>query len=570
MIKLLSKTIWPLIKSYKFSVSRILLILVLLGLFESISLALLPISLSFFVDDNAINTLPSILTKLFNNFSSQRIGIIFSIFIIFSYIFKNILSILAASNTTRFACLIRDNWRIKILNNYLKSNIFEINSPPTGVVIENISTQTETAAKFIKTFVTTTSYLIISLSLIISLFITSSKITLIAGFIFISIGLMTSFPLKNAASKIGRKNLKYRQLISKSLNDYFIGILQVKIFNIEKKIEQEIWKKSRLQSEFAEKTAILSNLPNLIGAIALISILIIVFISSWNRKSFNITQIATFILVSQKLQAYIGNLLQSYTSLGIQKSSFDLVQNLLKESKLQQIIPEIDNIKNKTKINEIRSIQFKNVSFSYSRKDSIIKETNFNLKKGDLIYIIGESGSGKSTIVNLVCGLIQKYKGEIKINNNSIKKIDLTKYTSKISYVSQDNFLFNDSIFNNLCLGNKEISEEWIIKCCKLAGAHKFINNLADGYQTNVGERGFTLSGGQIQRICIARAFIKNGDLMIFDEATSALDKNNEKLIFDAIKKFAKSGKIIIVISHKIQSNIENSKKLFLQSRNIS
>jgi len=557
MNKHLINIIISIFKSYKFSIIRILLILFLLGIFESISLALLPLSLSFFVDNNAINKLPKIFINIFSDFSSERIGIFFSIVILVSFILKNYLSILNAKYSTKLTCSLKDKWRINILNNYINSNIIEINKVPTGIIIENIINQTELAAKFIKTLIKTFSYLIISLSLFLSLFITSFKITLFTSFIFISLGLITSFPIKKAASNIGKKSLKYRQLISKTLNDYLIGILQVKIYGLEEGLEQEILNNSRKQSNYTIKNSIISQIPNLIGSLALVLILVIVFLSSWKDSDLNITLLATFILIAQKLQIYVGNILQSYTSLKSQKASFDEVQNLLSKIKFKN--------KNKLKvIKTISSIEFKNVCFSYANSLPKINNLSFNFKSGDLIRIHGRSGCGKSTLINLICGLIELQKGQIKINNHPIQNINLDFYMSKLSYVSQDNFLFNDTISNNLNLTKADINKDWIIKCCKLAGAHNFIINLPNGYETLVGERGFSLSGGQIQRLCIARAFIKNGDLMIFDEATSALDKKNEEIIFKSINKFIKKGKIVIIISHRQQLSIDSSKNIFL------
>ena len=566
MNKSFINTVFKLFKEYKISTLRVIVILVLSGFFESVSLALLPLSLSFFVDENAINNLPKLIVRILNGYSSQTIGIGFSIFILFSFIFKNILAILSAKYTTRFSCILKDNWRIEILSGYINLNIAQVSNLPTGIVIENAITQVENAAKFIKTIIKTCSYLIISISLILSLFITSLKITLITSFIFILIGLITSFPIKNISSKIGRKTLKYRQLISKNLSDYFIGILQVKIFNLENILKEDINSNSKLQSRYSEYSAIITQIPSLIGSLALVIIILAVLInSSISKQNLNLTQIATFILIAQKLQIYIGNLLQSYSSLRLQKASFDLVQNLLNENKIEDNIYKDSSRKNEIKLDKIDSLKFENVSFSYLNKKSLIKCINFSLEKGDIFYICGESGSGKSTIVNLVCGLLTQTSGKIKLNNYSLDNFNTSNFLSKISYVSQDNFLFNDSIFNNLSLGKNNVDKNWIIKCSKLAGAHKFIKNLPHGYQTIVGERGLGLSGGQIQRICIARAFIRNGDLMIFDEATSALDKKNEQEIFDVFKQLAKSGKIIIVISHNLKTNQNDFNSLILQ-----
>ena len=238
---------------------------------------------------------------------------------------------------------------------------------------------------------------------------------------------------------------------------------------------------SRNQSDYTIKSSIVSQIPNLIGSLALVLILIIVFLNSWNNNNLNITLLATFILIAQKLQIYVGNILQSYTNLKTQKASFDEVQNLLSRNKLS-------TTSKSREIQTISSIDFEDVCFSYANEVPILTNLSFHLKSGDLIRIHGKSGCGKSTLINLICGLIQTQKGRIKINNHCLQNINLELYRSKLSYVSQDNFLFNDTISNNLNLTKADINKEWIIRCCKLAGAHEFIINLPNGYQTLVGE----------------------------------------------------------------------------------
>ena len=208
MNKFIFESILPIVKTYKFRISGVLLILILLAFFESVSLALLPLSLSFFVDNNAIYNLPRILTNLLNEYSSKQIGIGFSIFILFAFISKNFLSILSAKYTTRITCLLKDNWRLKILNNYIYSELIEINTIPKGLILENVINQSELAAKFIKTLIKTTSYVIISFSLILSLFLTSFRITLTTSLIFFTIGYISSFLIKNISSRIRKKKLK--------------------------------------------------------------------------------------------------------------------------------------------------------------------------------------------------------------------------------------------------------------------------------------------------------------------------------------------------------------------------
>ena len=167
---------------------------------------------------------------------------------------------------------------------------------------------------------------------------------------------------------------------------------------------------------------------------------------------------------------------------------------------------------------------------------------------------------------DLIMGLIDPSSGHILVNGLPLANINNKNWLQKISYVSQDNYLFNDTIKNNLKIFNKNISDLEMVKACKKAAAHDFISKLSHGYETIVGERGLSLSGGQIQRIAIARAFLKDGEVMIFDEATSALDKLNRDLILNSVKELTSKEKIIIFISHTPQSKINFNKSISLKS----
>ena len=243
------------------------------------------------------------------------------------------------------------------------------------------------------------------------------------------------------------------------------------------------------------------------------------------------------------------------------KPSFYLILKLIKRQNIFDKSKEkfFSNIKN------INSLEMKNIRFSYKNKPYILENFNLKMGKGESCFIDGESGSGKSTLINLICGLIKPSDGTFLINELPIERINNKSFLQKISYISQDNYLFNDTIKNNLKTYNSRINDEDMFKACKKAAIHKFISSLPKGYETIVGDRGFSLSGGQIQRIAIARAFLRNGDVMIFDEATSALDKPNQELILKSIKEFSNKGKIIFFISHLPQTKINFDKKVSLK-----
>ncbi len=199
-----------------------------------------------------------------------------------------------------------------------------------------------------------------------------------------------------------------------------------------------------------------------------------------------------------------------------------------------------------------QAIEYKNVSFQYD-KDKVLKEVSLTIEKGKTIALVGRSGAGKSTFVDLLPRFIEAVEGEVKIDGANIKDLNIKSLRQLMGVVSQQSILFNDTFFNNIAFGLDNAKEEDVIAAAKVANAHDFIMESSDGYYTNIGEGGGKLSGGQRQRISIARAVLKNPPILILDEATSALDTESEKLVQDAIIKLMEK-RTSIVIAHRLST----------------
>ena len=230
------------------------------------------------------------------------------------------------------------------------------------------------------------------------------------------------------------------------------------------------------------------------------------------------------------------------------------------------IIDAESEVKDKEDAEEFKglndSIELRNVFFSYDGERDVINNVSIKIKKGQTIALVGPSGGGKSTLSELIPRFYDVKSGDILFDGKSVKDYTQESLRSKMSIVSQDTVLFNDSIEGNILMGRPTATHEEVIEACKVANAHGFISEASEGYDTNIGDRGTKLSGGQRQRLSIARAVLKNPEILILDEATSALDTESEKLVQEALTNLLK-GRTSVVIAHRL-STIYNADRIYV------
>lgn len=236
----------------------------------------------------------------------------------------------------------------------------------------------------------------------------------------------------------------------------------------------------------------------------------------------------------------------------------DRVLNLLEESPM---VEEVRNEKDMT----FGEIKGENISFAYEKDDFILEDVDITIPKGKIIGILGESGCGKSTLLRLFMRFWDTTKGRIKINGEDIKKINTKSLRKKQGFVTQDTFLFNESIKDNIRIGKKDATLEEIKEAAKKASIHDFIESLPKGYDTRVGELGENISGGEKQRLGMARAFLQDGEMIFLDEPTSNLDSLNEKAIIKTLKNQCKD-KTVVLVSHR-RSTISIADEVYLMEK---
>lgn len=285
------------------------------------------------------------------------------------------------------------------------------------------------------------------------------------------------------------------------------------------------------------------------------------------------------IIITKSMTA--GDLISFVTAMGLM--SQPLKRLISKNNDLQEAIPSADRVIEILDIpveqdfygeeakleGKIKNIKFENVSFAYDdAKSNALKNINLEIEAGEVVAFVGKSGSGKTTIVNLIPRFFEATEGKLLINGLDIKNISLNKYRDLIGIVPQESFLFSGTIAENIAFGKENVSMEEIEKAAKMANAYDFIKDLQDGFDTEVGERGVMLSGGQKQRIAIARALIQNPEILILDEATSALDTESERLVQDALDRLMVN-RTTFVIAHRLSTIINADKIVVMENGRI-
>jgi subfamily B ATP-binding cassette protein MsbA len=209
-------------------------------------------------------------------------------------------------------------------------------------------------------------------------------------------------------------------------------------------------------------------------------------------------------------------------------------------------------------------VQFHNVSFAYGSDRVVLQGVSFSAKLGEIVAIVGSSGAGKTTLVNLVPRFYDPISGMITIDGREISRVTIRSLREQMGIVTQDTILFDDTVFNNIAYGQREVAPDRVVEAARIANAEQFIEALPEGYETRTGERGVRLSGGQKQRIAIARAILKNPPILILDEATSALDAASERLVQQALDRLMQN-RTTFVIAHRLSTIIRADKILVLE-----
>ena len=361
--------------------------------------------------------------------------------------------------------------------------------------------------------------------------------------------------LRNFLSKIGKERLNANKQRFTSISEAFGAFKEVKVGGLEKTYIERFSKSAYTFARHQASSAIIGQLPRFAieGLVFGGMILVILYlISQIGDFSATIPIIALYAFAGYRLMPAIQQIYVSFTQLRFIGPSLDLIYEDVKN--LKRSIPGQDN----DKIQFSESITLKEINFSYpnSSRRTILNNININIKANTTVGLVGSTGSGKTTIVDIILGLLDAQKGTLEVDGKIITKNNCRAWQKSIGYVPQNIYLADDTVAANIAFGidSNKIDEKAVKSAAKIANLDEFVlNELPKQYETNIGDQGIKLSGGQRQRIGIARALYHNPDLLILDEATSALDNLNEKIVMDAINTLDKKITIIL-IAHRLNT----------------
>lgn len=556
--------VWFFLKRYQ--KLYILLLLATIGytVLESVNISIFyPIFNTVLASGQSSNKFFLLLSKVISFFPFKDYFINVCVFAVIVLIIKEVLAFIRHSLTGygigKVVCDVKE----EIFNKYITSEYQFFLDNKQGDLTYTLFTATGklgNCLNFIPDLVTaifmtiTISILLISISLPVTLFLLGAGV---------SFNLLTHILAKNVSYHLGTERVTVSANANVIANEFFDGIKHIKIFD-----SFEFWQKSfndsvRRFKQLVVKDFIWVGIPErfmqLLPVMILLGLVIVLhyFIKATpNFLMANLASIGVYVFAFYRLVPFL--------------TSFGRIR-----MQIMGILPDIeilyDFLNNRNILSQdgrisvstfSDSIKFEDVSFYYRQSKIILNKLNFAIRRGQVTAIVGHSGSGKSTIVNLMLKLFEPSSGRIILDDTDLKDIKHSSLTKIAGIVSQETFIFNATIRDNILFGLNRVSDEKIIEAAKLVNAHEFIMNFPKQYETIVGDKGLKLSGGQRQRLAIARAMLRDPQILILDEATSSLDSLSESLVQEAINRVSRN-RTVIIIAHRL-STIINANKIFV------
>lgn len=484
------------------------------------------------------------------------------IFIIVLFVLKSIVLFLSSFITAKIAANYEKDIRRDLFKATLQGNWKYLSKQKMGHLDQVLTTDIYTASSLL--FLLSTSAIILAKLIIYSGVAVNLSFVITA--LALGLGSLLFLVFKPLYVKNKRMSEKISQVykdLAHFVNESIVGMKTVKSFLAEREVVARGNDYFEQVKKYNIKSAVLRSLSN--ASIQPVGLIFIMAIFAYYYKT-SIVNFASFVVIVYAINQIFTLLQAGQNNFNALVSAVPYIKNVLDYRDLALNNKETDEGKGKFIFKE--ALKAEELTFNYEKDQPVLNSINFSLAKGEMVGLIGPSGAGKTTIVDLLLRLLSAEKGTISVDGRDIKEIALSEWRANVGYVSQDVFLMNDTIAKNIRFYDDSIKEEEIIEATKAANIYDFILSLPNKFDTIIGERGTLLSNGQRQRVALARVLARRQKILILDEATSALDNESEALIQEAILKL--KGKItILVIAHRLSTVMATDRIIVLENGKI-
>ncbi len=556
------KKLLPVVKFYPWAFPIIIILGVLSSFSEGLGISLFIPFLQSFDGNNtpmsSDNWLLKLLNESFNNLSKESLVYTIPLCIFVTIVFKNLL---IYSNT------LVSTWLYLKVSHRLISGIFKqlftvgysfIESQPSGKLMSTLTTASWYTCDALQVLCNIAVNICTIFVFLAFLLLISWQLTCGVTIALVFISLIVRY-LSKSAESLGKSVVSNNKELSQKMTEGLYAMKMIRSFGREEHEQKEFEKILNKVNNVIMKVYLIKTMTPTVSEVLAVAVLVgVLILSLQNKAQTSLPSLLTFIFILYRLQPAIKSLDGLRTNLSCLIASVDDAMYLLTtEDK-----PYVKS--GELQLNKFQNnISFDKVYLQYKTANRYaLQDINFQIPAGKTTAIVGPSGGGKSSLINILMRLYDVTKGEVYVDNYPLKEVDINSWRNNIAIVNQDIYVFSTTIRENILYGRFDATEEEVITAAKCANAHEFITQLPDGYDTIVGDRGTTLSGGQRQRIALARAIIRNPEILILDEATNALDTYSEHLIQEAINNFSHN-RTLIVIAHRL-STIEKADQIIV------
>ncbi len=555
------RAIQPLMKRHPWAITGMVVLGLLEALTEGLGISLF-IPFLYSLDQTGLapaaeGSLAQVLTSLFELIPAPDRLLIISLAILSLVLFKSVLSY---GNGLLFSWVdtkLSHHLRSRVVDQLLRVGLRFIERTKSGKLWNALESETWTTADAVSTFIG----LIINFATVLvfttALLLISWKLTVVVAVVLFVISALVQL-MTRRIEEMARANQQADQALSQRVLELFSGMRTIRAFNRQRheqrRYDKTSWRVGRVGFQQEKLSGLIEPVSEFLAAALLVGVMFVML----NDNAGNLPAVLVFIAILYRLHPEVYGLDEGRAELVSKLPAVDQVMSLLGRADKPYVRSgdrPFDGLET--------GIEFAGASFSYDAEDlPAMRDVSVHIAKGETTALVGPSGAGKSTLINLLLRFYEPTEGEIRVDGTPLHEVDLGSWRDKIAIVDQDVFVFDTTVRANIAYGKLDATETEIVSAARQADAHDFINALPQGYDTVVGAQGVRLSSGQKQRIALARAMVREPEILILDEATNALDSISENVIQTSLQKLRRD-RTVIVIAHRL-STIEQADQILV------